>query len=599
MNFNNEQLDVINHTDGNLMCIAPAGSGKTSTLLQRIKTLVESGEEEQEILTISFTNASATELQTKLNKMGLDEVQVGTFHAVCKDIIETYYDQNGILIDLFNQPNKYKVKREFELALGIKNANVDDILSWISYQKSHGLMPKDIKTEKDIKFKATVYTDDELIKCFRVYEEYKKKHDCYDFDDWLLMCLDICEINDRYKWKYVLADENQDANIVQHKLLKMWCLDNNIMVIGDVCQSIYAFRAATPELFMNFDKSNKDTKVINLLYNYRSLNNIVENANKFISKFYGKYEHYRDAIAFSKEDGKVIGNTYVSRNQEAREVVVAIQQLISEGVELKDIAILYRNNYMSDNIESQLKHNEIDYNIFSSLSFFDRKEIKGIISILRLALDTSDDEAFEYVLTTLRCYPVNYFRGDLITDIKHKAGRVNSSLFDAFSNYSFEHKWQKDNAKIFVDKIDKIKNQNNKHLPLDKIIDYIVKSFNIRDLITGSYERTVWEDKFESIENLKSFAIETNLEGFIKFVTTIKPSKEIKNNAVSLMTIHRSKGLEFDHVFLIGLEEDKFPKAQDCIEEARLMYVAVTRAKKYLSVSTINDSSFYDLYFSK
>lgn len=589
MDFNEKQIQAINHKDGSCMVIAAAGSGKSTTLLERISNMIESGVNQEDILAISFTNASATELKNKLSNKGLDDVAVGTFHSICRNILL----KEGAT-DIMSFPNRYKVKREMEQSTGIKDLNIEEILSFISYQKSHGISPYDTFMRKD-----SSYSTRELTSFYISYEDFKGMTGTCDFDDWLLNTIDVCTKNKgKHTWKYLLADECQDLNTLHHKLIDLWCPSKNVFIVGDLNQSIYAWNGAVPELFKSFPDRYSGTNVINMNINYRSAKNIVENANSFIREYNIGYKYYEDAIPFKDEDGEIYTKLYDTRQSEAIGVRKKIQELIASGVNENDIAILYRNNAHSDYVESELKQHKIGYKVFSNNSFFERKEIKGIIAILRLIQNANDDEAFETVFKELRCYPVNYYKGEVVDDLISISGKRNCSLYEAFLDYNFPIQWQKRNGEMFVDFIGRLKLQNEKHLSVPKIIENIVKIFKIRESIEEKYQFSEWSDKMQSIENLKALCNNMSLDGFLKFIEngSIGDNKSNKDG-VSLMTCHKSKGLEYDYVFVIGLEEDKFPsKSSPEVEEARLFYVAVTRAKKWMTISSIGESYFYNKY---
>lgn len=594
MEFNEQQLKAINTIDGSVQVIASAGSGKTSTLVERIANMVNNGIPQSEILTISFTNASAKELEEKLKVKGINEVTSGTFHSVCKQIIEenTYKDIAN------NFPNKYKYKRTVETITGEKNINLNDILAWISYQYSYNLNSASDKFEE----KESVYDETQLRTFFSIYEDFKNDTDTYDFDDWLTITHDLYKKNKNIrKWSYVLIDENQDSNLIQHLLINDFCSTDNIFVVGDYNQCIYCWNGATPELFKDFDKTHKGTKVINLNTNYRSCANIVEAANNFIEPYNEGYVNYKNSIPNNKENGIIECKKYADKTDEALNVVNKIKELIKNGTNQNDIAVIYRNNCTSDYVENELKKNEIPYTIYNNGSFFDRKEIKGILSILRLVNSTTDDEAMEILLTETRFYPFTYFKGTLADELKMESGKKNITIYEAFMDHAWEKSWQRKNADAFVDFINRLKIQNEKHLSIGKMIDNIVKMFRIEEWIFNNTEASSIDDKLDGIENLKTISSNYSVENFVKFCTSgININKNKDKDGVSLMTIHKSKGLEFKVVFLIGLEDGKFPSSKSSVEsEARLMYVAVTRPKEQLYVSSIDSSLFYEEYSKK
>lgn len=589
MNFNKEQLQAVNHKDGACVVIAGAGSGKTTILLGRIDNLVNIHNIKQEdIIAISFTTNTANELKGKLIKNGLDKVKTGTFHAICRGILE----EEGITINN-TMLKEWEIDKCFKSALGLDKVNTNDIISFISFQKNNMIDINDDFVDKESK-----YTESELRKCYKSYEKLKNDKSCYDYDDQLLLCHKLLkDKNHNHKWRYVLVDEHQDNNLVQNLLIKQWSEFENIMVVGDFRQSIYAFRAARPELFMEFNKQYKNTTVINLINNYRSCNNIVENSNKFIKKYYGNYEFYKDSIADNKNNGTILTRKSYDRKEESLTIVDDIEKLIKNGIEPKDIAVLYRNNSHSDSVQCEFKKRDILYNIENNGLFFKRTEINGIISILRLILNVTDDEAFDNIFSRFRINNIKFFKNDDISKIKVNAGKKNISYYESFKSYKFAKFWDIKNAKCFIDNIEYLRIQNDKNIPIDKLIDNVVLTFEVPDYIDMEY-KTLEErqDRMDSIDNLKKFIKNNDLGSFIKYITT--PIRTNNNkNAIQMMTIHKSKGLEFDNVFVIGIEDGKFPSAtSDIKEEARLFYVAVTRPKENLYLSSIFDSQFVSQY---
>ena len=587
--WNKEQLEAINSTDGATMVVASAGAGKSSVLLERTKRMVqERCVPEDEILIISFTNAAATELKDKLKSQGLENITVGTFHSICRKLLLDA-GVDGVL----NLPNTYKIKREMEMQTGIKNINIDDVLSFISYQKSYMIGWVDEFKEKDC-----MYTDNDMRKFYKIYEKCCEQNNWFDFDDYLLVTLGMYEQGLIAKtWNYVLADEQQDANLPQYELMKVWCPSNNIFAVGDVKQSLYSWRGADPELFRNFYKEIPNAKVINMFINYRSCNNIVQRANEFIAPYNEDDPNYKDAEAFNKDDGTIETAVFEDNKCEAAAVFNKVKELVDAGEKTEDIAVLYRNNSTGDHIESELRNGKIDYYMVNSKSFFDRKEIKGIISVLRLIANSNDDEAFEFCLSEFRCYPLTFFKKDLIDKLKSISAERNCSLYEAFLDCSFDKRWESTNRDAFVDCLGRLKLQYERKLSTDKIIENAVRMFKVREMIKEKYESEFWQDKFDSIDNLISIAADHYvLDGFLKFVQ-IKPKKKKNKTGVALSTVHGAKGLQWKYVFLIGLEDGKFPSQYSTLdEESRIMYVGVTRATDYQWVSSIGESQFYDEY---
>ena len=588
--FNDRQLEAINSINGTVQVIAAAGSGKSSVLVERILNMINNHNiNPDDILAISFTNASATDLKKKLAEKGVS-VLAGTFHIICKMLLEEIGYKN-----LTNFPNVYKVKREMEIQTKEKNLNMRDIISWIDYQKAHGLSYNHFLMEKE-----SIYSNKGLLRdFFKIYETFNRNNECYDFNDWMNLTLKEYEKGRiKRKWKYVLVDECQDLSAVQHKLVDLFCSTDNIFEVGDGNQVLYEFRGATPELFQNFDKSHPKTKVINMNTNYRSCNNIVEAANHFIRPYNKNYDNYTDSIAYNKENGNIEYNNFISKVREAKYVVDKIKKMLDDGVNPKDIAILYRNHSCSDYIEKELTCAGIEYKTFNENSFFDRKEIKGILSILKLTIDSNNDEAFEDLLNS-RFYPVTYYKSELIDKLRIDAGKRNYSMYEAFIDYNFKADYENKNRDILIDMIGRLKIQKEKFLPADKIIENIIKMFKVKDALQNLVDYETYIDKLDSIGNFVDMGKNIQMDYFVKMCSSGNIKRKKQSDCIELRTIHSSKGLEWDTTFLVGLESDKFPNYKsDVLSEARLMYVGITRAKKNLYVSCIDYSDFYKEYTS-
>lgn len=579
--FNTMQQQSINHYEGACGVIAGAGSGKSTVLINRIKNLIETHQvNESDILAISFTRNTADELKAKLNKMGFIDVNVGTFHSICGRILS----QEGITISSKSLIKEWQAENCFKTI--DDKPDVDDIKSFISYQKNYMRGVNDTFVSKD-----SNYHEDDLRKFYIAYENYKDKNKLYDFDDYLLKCYEILQKNKgKYTYEFILVDEHQDSNLIQNKLLDEWCQSGNLWVCFDYRQAIYGFRGGNTEYCMNFEKDWSPATIINMDINYRSTKNVVENANNFIKKYYGSYEHYSDSIPHNQNDGKIEIQSYDTPEIEGYEIANQIESLTDKGEKLNEIAVLYRANSQSVHIENELKKRDIDYEISGDSSFFKRKEIAGILSYLRLIQNPHDDVAFESVFN-FRSYPLQFFAAKILDDVIRYAGLHNMSLYESFINMNFDKPWQKKNAKIFGDGIEKLRLQKDKYLPVTVLIDNVVRIFEIESWVKNKYTNKLeCDDRLKSLEILKSFVKNNNLEQFIDYVYSGNTKKKAKKNSVKLMSVHASKGLEFSFTFVIGVEDSKFPNERsDILEESRLFYVAITRAKENLVISQISD----------
>lgn len=581
INFNPQQQQAVSFGDGAMGVIAAAGSGKTAVLLGRIDNLITRRKVfPHNILAISFTNASATELKSRLSKMGEQHkfVNVGTFHAICGRILY----QEGIEITGFNLIKEWQIDNCFKNI--DKKIDVKTVMNFISYQRNYMRSYDDEFVEKE-----TGYPDDYLRQFYKAYEDLKKQKKLYDFDDYLLLCLDILKKNPgKYTYDYVLVDEHQDSNLVQNQLLKEWCQSGNIFTLSDFRQNIYSFRASNPDFAMYMSKYWKGAQTVNVYKNYRSPKNIVEQSNHFIRQYYKDYEHYKDAEAHHQENGTIEVRSHYDREVEGVEVAEQIEKLIDDNVKLNEIAVLYRMNAHADFVEAELKRRKIEYDIANDSSFFKRKEVAGIISVLRLIHNNTDDNAFEGVFKA-RNYPLTYLSNKVFSDMQKYADTHDLSMYEAAVDMPYDKGWQKKNVVVFQRIISNLKDKHEKGASVITLINDISRMLKLEETVKEKYSnKDEIEERINSIEVLKSFVKGNNLEQFITYVYSNTSKKKTKKDAVKLMSIHRSKGLEFNNVFLIGVEDGKFPHAKSEIqEEARLFYVATTRSKENLFINEI------------
>lgn len=599
MEFNKQQQEAIDFKDGACAVIAGAGSGKSTVLVNRIQNLVNIHKVSQDqILAITFTRNTRQGLQKKLNSMGLGDVPVHTFHSLSGKLLvqegvikrESEEDEEG-----GNRLNKFALIAKFKtLYRDIKNKDYDDIMSFISYQKSYMLHYTDEFVQKESSF-----SENDLRKFYKIYEDYKTSINFYDFDDLLLECNKLLDIHPEISYEYILIDEYQDTNLCQNSLLRKLCKSGNLFAVFDYRQSLYRFNGANPEYCMNFYK-DWSAAVINLDINYRSTSNIVDNSNRFIKGYYGDYEHYSDSIANNRENGKITLLTNTNRVDEAYKVTDEIKRLISIGEDVNNIAILYRLNVHSDYIENQFKAEEIPYEIKGDSSFFKRKEIKAIISILKLAEDSSDDEAFDSLFRA-RLDPLKFFNKsdrDLIDRYKIKN---DLSYFETLNSITFSESWKNRNAKTFVSNILDIKVKKDRYHSISTLIDMAKQSFKIKDYLEENYQDEEFRDRLQSIETLKQFIRGDDLSKFIEFTEEATEKKKAKSkDGIKMMSLHSSKGLEWKHVFIVGVEPSKFPHEKaNLIDESMLFYVGITRPTTNLYISQIGqDNSFVDEYFN-
>lgn len=602
MNFNEQQQKAIEFKDGAASIIASPGAGKSTVLVHRVQNLVKVHNIPQEdILCITFTKNTRQTLQKKLKGMFLDQVLVHTFHSLCGKLLvqegvvkrESKEDEEGN-----TGLNKYALMTKFKSVYkDIKNKDYDDIMSFISYNKSYIRGYNDEFVQKESNF-----SDNDLRKFYKIYEDYKKSINYYDFDDLLLECNKLMDNHPEIAFKYILVDEFQDTNFCQNVLLKKWCKSGNLFVVFDYRQSLYRFNGANPEYCMDFYK-NWNATVIKLDINYRSTANIVNNSNKFIKQYFGSYEYYSDSIPFSKDNGKINLFTNGNRVEEAQKVANEVKRLIAAGEDPSQIAILYRMNVHSDNVENLFKAEEIPYEIKGDSSFFKRKEISSTMAILKLAENSSNDEAFD-ILYRARLEPLKFFSKadkELIDRYKMKN---DLSYYETLGCITFPEAWKNRNCKTFVNNIFDLKIKKDKSHSIATLIDLAKQGFKIQDYLEENYQPEEVKDRLQSLETLKQFIRGDDLGKFIQFTEESMEKKTKKDTSndrtVKMMSLHSSKGLEWKNVFIIGIEPEKFPHSRSIlIDEAMLYFVGITRSRENLWLSQIYENNqFINEYFN-
>ncbi|CAG7839927.1 ATP-dependent DNA helicase PcrA [Clostridium haemolyticum] len=593
--FNKQQLEAINTLEGAVAVIAGAGSGKSTVLVNRIKNMVDNNINQDKILAITFTKNTSKDLKQKLHRLDLDNIHVGTFHSICSKILI----EEGYNLSKNNRIRDFEIENLFKKLNGGNRVDYKDIISFISYQKNYMRNYND-----NFVYKESEYLESDLRIFYKEYEIYKQKKNWVDFDDLLLICLKVLNQNkNKYNFDYILVDEHQDSNLIQNELIKLLCPSKNIFCVFDYRQAIYTFRGGNPEYCMNFKHEYPNAQIINLNTNYRSCANIVNNANKFIKKYYGDYEYYSDSNASLLQNGNIQIYNNEKQEDEAVKIVNEIEKKIKEGENLEDIAILYRLNSHSIHIEHELKRRDIPYYIDNNGSFFKRKEIECILSCLRLVENPHDDGAVDMLLR-YRPYPFTYIRNSTKENIRKLSAMNGLSLFQSFTLVNSSKKWELNNLKEFENIINRLNLQYKKEQNLKMLVDNIIKLLKLEDYIKNNYtnqEEII--DRLNSLNSFKSFIKGDNLSNFITYVYSDednnKKAKQ-KEDKVQMMSIHKSKGLEFKNVFIVGIEDGKFPnKKTNLIEEARLFYVGVTRPKENLYLSQINQGNkFIEEYVS-
>lgn len=603
--LNERQKEAVLATEGPVLVLAGAGSGKTTVLVNRIAYMIsEKHIRPWNILAITFTNKAAREMKDRIERLLGDtakDMWIGTFHSVCVRILRSCIDLLGYSRDfvIYDTADTKTVMKEClrELDIDEKSFPVRNVLSIISNAKND-LM--DAATFENV-YKSD-YRMSIIAKIYYRYQTKLRKNNAVDFDDIILNTVKILSENpdvlSKYqdKFQYILVDEYQDTNNSQYLLINLLAQANrNLCVVGDDDQSIYKFRGANIGNILNFEDDYSDVQKITLDQNYRSTQNILDAANSVISNNKGRMGK---SLWTSNGDGnKVFVYTGTNEYDEARYIARQIKKHFDEQGSFSDCAILYRTNAQSRVIEEMLMRESVPYKVLSGLRFYDRKEIKDIIAYLRVVYNPNDDVSLARIINE----PKRKIGNATLEKARNIAREKETSLYDVISH---------------ADDYPEFKTAIKKLLSFSEIIQSLIKlkdTVTIEDLTgrilndTGYMPELVMEDTTESktrIENLGEFIsviteFEKNEETgntlgeFLENISLVSDIDEYDENEDSavLMTIHSAKGLEFPIVFLSGLEEGLFPGMRsmesddDIEEERRLCYVAITRAKEQLYIT--------------
>lgn len=595
--LNDEQKKAVMHLNGPCLVLAGAGSGKTRVLTTRIAYLIDNGIPSYNILAITFTNKAAKEMKERVETLVPGNYAfLGTFHSLGVRILRENSKECGL------ESNFTILDSDDVLSLIkriMKNKEIDPkelapsyVRNRISFIKNENLSPREI----DNLFNTI--SEKRVLDIYQTYQELIHKNNSVDFDDLLVLPVELFkkypEILDKYqeKFKYILVDEYQDTNEVQYQFNKLLASKyRNLFVVGDANQSIYGFRNANFRNILNFEKDYKDAYVVTLESNYRSTNNILECANCVI-----RNNKERKELNLKGTIGDGVKTQYITcenGKMEALTIIDEIKKLYNQGYDYKDIGILYRTNGQSRLLEEVFLKENIPYNVVGAYYFYQRKEIKDLLSYLKLINNQNDDIALRRVINE----PKRGIGEKAIENLSNEATRLGSSMFDAIS---------KGRELAFKDLIlDMIKAQDN--LSLTEFIDYVIDKSGMKESLTS--EKSLENDlRLDNLEEFKSVTASfeertgsVNLSDFLEEISLVADISEHKEekDAVTLMTIHSAKGLEFDCVFLCGMEEGIFPHQNsfgsdaEIEEERRLCYVGITRARKVLYLTNAHSRILY------
>ena len=607
--LNNEQREAVFCTEGPLLMLAGAGSGKTRSLTHRIAYLIEEkGVAPWNILAITFTNKAAQEMRESADALvgyGSEDIWISTFHATCSRILRRHidllgYDRNFTIYDASDQKSLMKEVLK-EMKIDTKQFPERSVMSEISSAKNEYKSPLDYRNEYGSNFRNQRIAD--------IYEHYQKRlkeNNALDFDDLLVKMVDLFQTNpdvlEHYqdRFQYIMVDEYQDTNTVQFLLVSLLAKKyRNLCVVGDDDQSIYKFRGANIYNILNFEKVFPDAQVIRLEQNYRSTQNILNAANGVIANNKGRKEK---KLWTENQKGELVHfKQYDTEYDEADGVVSRINFLAMRGVQYKDMAILYRTNAQSRIFEEKLKQKNIPYAIVRGISFYDRKEIKDLMSYLKVVDSGMDDLSVKRIINV----PKRGIGQTTINRLQEFAILNQMSFLDAVFNADEIPEVTRALAKLhkFADMIEEFREYASEH-EISELLEHILdvtqyraeleaegtdESISRLEDIEELFNDIAYYEEEEENPNLRDFLAEKDMYTLNAGIDNL----EDENNKVLLMTLHNAKGLEFNNVFLGGMEEGVFPgfgammsgDESEIEEERRLCYVGITRAKERLFLS--------------
>jgi DNA helicase II / ATP-dependent DNA helicase PcrA len=594
--LNPEQMRSVKHIEGPMLVLAGAGSGKTRIVIERILHLLQIGVPSSEILAVTFTNKAAEEMKQRILSLANAHVLTSTFHSISARILRESIEKLGYGKDFIiaDEDDSEKTLRQCFLALSLKEDKslLKSTKKQISAAKSDLLSPEDLPDDQK-----------ELRNIYSLYQSKLKQYNALDFDDLLFLTVKLFqkapEVLSIYqnRWQFILIDEYQDTNHAQYLLIKLLSATHrNVFAVGDPDQSIYSWRGANIQNILNFEKDYEGTEVVRLEQNYRSSNNILEAANALIRLNEGRYEKN---LWSQREGGEKIGIFVAETERREADFVVDKIESFCQRKELryKDCAIFYRTNFQSRTFEDALLRENIPYVVVGSLSFYQRREIKDILSLLRMVISDTDFIAFSRTINQpkrgLGHASLEKIRA-LSTELQMDIFPLCSAIVEGRVACKLSSK-QKEGLKEYVDAISALRVMNRSNVPLSTLLPEAIDRSSY--LAYLKEDKETYEERKANIEELTAKASEWEKETETPSLTlfleelALRPSsgdQNVSDDCVKLMTLHSGKGLEFPLVFLVGMEEDLFPHlnskdSQDLLEEERrICYVGLTRAKDYL-----------------
>ena len=610
--LNDRQKEAVEYLDGPLLILAGAGSGKTRVLTYKIAYLLEKKiVKPWEILAITFTNKAAKEMKERVEGLVGAEAQdmwLGTFHSVCVRILKREIELLGYSRDfnIFDEIDKDKVIKEV-----MKKLNIDDKIY------PTGLIKSEISKAKEVMKDDKQYAKDamgdfrkeEIAKVYTMYQQTLRTNNSIDFDDIIMLTVQLfLEHPDRLeyyqeKYKYVLVDEYQDTNKTQFLLISLLTAGTgNICVVGDESQSIYGFRGADITNILNFEKEFPSAKIIKLEENYRSTKNILNAANEVIKNNSSKID--KVLWTQNKEGEKINYKTLNNEYEEVEYVVETIDDLCrKESKKYSDFAVLFRTNAQARVLEEVFMRTGTPYKLIGGIKFYARKEIKDIISYLKLINNKNDNIALKRIINE----PKRGIGDTALDKLDQMAQDKGMSIFELIQdNMNLAGLRSAGNIILFRDMMNDLMS-NKETFKVSDLIKRVLKVSGYEDMLNAEGTKET-EIRFENLMEFIGVAIEfenenaeNTLEDFLDSIALVSDVDNLDESteAVTLMTMHSAKGLEFDDVFLVGMEEGLFPSKRSIEEDAsteeerRLCYVAITRAKDQLFLTNTKKRTLY------
>jgi len=619
--LNEPQRKAVEHSDGPILILAGAGSGKTRALTHRIARLMRDGVKPWQILGVTFTNKAANEMKERIKNLlhiveGEDPTirtedfgrrtskspklpTMGTFHSVCARILRRDYEHLGRNRNfvIYDQTDQERLMKEV-----LKEAKLDPtelkpraVLGYVGRFKCEAVYPKEAQTE------ATSERMQKIIDCYSKYQIKLKEANALDFDDLILEVVrlfhEVPQVLDRYQelWKYLHVDEYQDTNHAQYLMITLLAKKfRNLCVIGDPDQSIYAFRGADIRNILEFEKDYKDATHIKLEQNYRSTQLILTAADGVIEPNPNRPK--KKMWTERKEGPKVIVNEVEDEKKEAEEAIKKAEELKKEGLKLNDQVILYRTNAQSRLFEESCMRAGLPYRIVGGVKFYQRKEVKDVLAYLYVILNPYDTISLLRIINV----PLRKIGKTTIAKLQAFGAAEGMPLWDCLQNIDKIPDINEATANRlikFVEIIQKMK-EISTHENVSTLTSILIEAIDMEGWLRDDTEEgeTRWENVKELTTVMHKYDAldpETSLTSFLEevaLVSEVDKLTEATDDALTLMTLHLCKGLEFEHVMIVGCEEGLFPHA-NCMfdreqleEERRLMYVGMTRAKKHLSI---------------